>query len=372
MNTYQVDLNALSASGHVVKNMVNDICHITANKRVSTNFEYKHLPVNSYVAIPKVCKLPFRFDLCIKIDTPEFYLLIGNGHLTFGSFWSDNRRIDDIIAPNYKPNVFHNHIPLNEFVNISVIYDFHFMEVLVNEEVRYYSEKERYMKANIRKEFEETALPIKLSCSKQTDLCIKHITVTEFDESIPHSIIYYKIPSPITRNEAVPLGEKPTLESCISLLPQLLQDEIIKTDVFLRTLKPMKFKRQFEKNGNKISYLASDHGFSYNIYPSNDILYHSLSWYIITNGKPELWHRKTDLMEITLNKIAETNEAFAEKMFTNLKECIGCCPCIVKTLYKFNGKKKMSCHGLMDFKMHSLDFEDVRYFIQVVNDLDRV
>lgn len=369
MNTCRVDLNKLMPSGYITKNMIGDLCQIITTSRVSTNFEYKHLPINAYVAVPKECKLPFRIDLCMKLDSPELYLMIGNGHLTFGSYWSDNRRLDDIIAPNHKPNVFHNQIPLNEFVNIAVIYDNQFMEVRVNEEVRYYSEKERYMRASYKKDYGDANFPIKISCSKYTNLIIKDILITEYDERVPSNSIHHLIPSPITRNEAVQLNEKPTLEACISLLPVLLREEIIKTDTFLRTLNPMKFRRQIEKNGNKITYLASDYGFSYNIYPSNDTLYHSLSWYIITNGKPEQWHRKTDLMEQTLNKLAESNCDLAEKLFTNLKECIGCCPCIVKTLYEFNGKKKLSCHGLMDFKMYPSDFLDVRNFIKTINEL---
>ncbi len=369
MNTYQVDLNTLTANGHILMNIVDEMCQITTTRRVSTNFEYKHLPFDTYIAVPKEYKLPFQIDVTFKIDTPELYLLIGNGHLTFGSFWSDNRRLDDIIVPNYKPNVFHNQIPFNEFVKITVIYANQFMEVRVNNEVRYYSTKERYMTPSVRKEYGDRSFPIKISCSKHAKLIMKDITITEYEEDIMPDSKYYVLPSPITRNEAVPLHEKPTLESCISLLPSLLKEEIIKTDTFLRALKPMKFKRQIEKSGNKISYLSSDYGFSYHIYPSNDTLYHSFSWYIITNGKPEQWHRKTDHMVLTLTKIAETNCNFAEKLFGNLKECIGCCPCIVKTPYEFHGTKKISCHGLMEFKMHPSDFEDVRIFIKTVNEL---
>jgi hypothetical protein len=35
--------------------------------------------------------------------------------MDFGTLWSDNRRIDDIIEPNHKPRFFYNHIPMNEF-----------------------------------------------------------------------------------------------------------------------------------------------------------------------------------------------------------------------------------------------------------------
>ncbi|OPJ63786.1 hypothetical protein [Clostridium oryzae] len=114
----------------------------------------------------------------------------------------------------------------------------------------------------------------------------------------------------------------------------------------------MKFKRQIEKHGNKITYLASDYGFSYALRPSNDVLTHSLGWYIITSSKPQFSHRKDDMMEATLNKSAETSEEFAERMFCNLLECIACRKeCAVRTLYEFKGKKKVVCHGLIEFKM---------------------
>lgn len=82
-----------------------------------------------------------------------------------------------------------------------------------------------------------------------------------------------------------------------------------------------------------------------------------------------MWHRKADMMEETLEKLAETSPEFAVRMFSNLTECIACCPCIVKTLYKFNGKKKLACHGIMEFKMCVSDFEDVRTFINTINHL---
>jgi hypothetical protein len=132
----------------------------------------------------------------------------------------------------------------------------------------------------------------------------------------------------------------------------------------------MKFKRQIEKYGNKVTYLAPEYGFSYAIRPSNDVMTHTLSWYIITSSKPELWHRKADRMEETLNLLAETSPELADRMFLNLYECIGCgSQCRVQTLYQFKGKKKAVCHGIMELKMCVPDFEDVRAFISAVSKL---
>lgn len=78
-----------------------------------------------------------------------------------------------------------------------------------------------------------------------------------------------------------------TFEKCISLLPEDIQREIVHINDYLKSLKPLNYKRQIEKNGNKITYVASEYGISYAIYLSNDMFGHSLQWYLLTNGKPE-------------------------------------------------------------------------------------
>lgn len=369
MKKHDVDISSLSLNGYVITEIENDILNVVTTKRLSTKFEDKNMALNSYVYTPNTYRLPLRIDLSIKVDSPGLFLCLGNGHINFGTPWSDNRRIDDIIEPNCKPRFFHNHIPMNEFVDISIIYGFTAMQILVNGEERFYSEKEKYMKSKLLQELNSKGFILKMTCTKRTNLYIKSLSITEYDEApqIVHSNA--DLPQPWTSNEAVAAGQKPTFESCISLLSSEIRDEIIKTDGFLRSLRPMKFKRQLEKHGNKITYLASEYGFSYGVFPSNDVMYHSLCWYILTNSKPEFWHRKADMMEMTLNKLAETSPNFAERMFSNLTECIACCPCSVKTLYEFNSKKKLACHGIMEFKMCVSDFEDVRTFINTINQL---
>jgi hypothetical protein len=132
----------------------------------------------------------------------------------------------------------------------------------------------------------------------------------------------------------------------------------------------MKFKRQVEKNGNKITWVAPEHGFSYAVHPTGDIMTHALSWYIITSGKPETWHRKADHMEEALQRTAESDPALAKRLFDNLSECIGCRRhCMVKTVYTFNGQTKVTCHGLMQFTQSLSDLEDARAFIRQINEL---
>lgn len=370
MKKHDINLCSLLSKGQVITEIKNEMLQVTIPKRLSTNFYKESMALNNYVYLPDTYKLPLRIDLIVKIDSPGLYLFLGKGHLSFGTSWSDNRRIDDIVEPNCKVKFFHNHIPINEFVDISVIYDYKEMQILVNGEERYYSDKEKYMKSKLLRESNNEGFTLKISGNKRTNLTIKSLTLTEYNETAGIVHININLPEPYKSNQAVPPDQKPQFDTCISLLPKEIQQEIIKTDEFLRSLRPIKFKRQIEKHGNKITYLASDIGFSYGVYPSNDIMHHTLGWYVITNGKPEFWHRKADMMEETLKKLAETSPEFAERMFVNLNECIACAPrCLVKTLYEFNGKKKLACHGLMEFKMCVSDFEDVRIFINTINQL---
>jgi hypothetical protein len=369
MIKHNINLNTLLSKGHITTKIQDEMLHVTTTQRIHESFDKENISINSYTYLPDAYKLPLRIDLTIKIDSPGLYLLLGNGHINFGTPWSDNRRIADIIQPNLKPNFFHNHIPMNEFVYISVIYDFKAMQILVNNEERFYSVKEKYMKSELLKDFNDAGFKLKIACTKRADLVIKSLSITEFDGSADITHMNIPLPNPLIINTAITAGQKPELKTCISLLPKDIQNEINKIDTFLRSLKPMKFKRQVEKHGHKITYLASEYGFSYAIHPSNDVLRHSLNWYVITSGKPELWHRKADLMEVTLAKLAETSPEFAERMFLNLAECVGCCQCMAKTPYIFKDKKKLTCHGRMEFKMCAADFDDVRTFINTINKL---
>lgn len=367
LKKHSIELNSVLSKGHIVKEIKNEMLSITTTQRLSNKFDKQDMQINNYAYLPDTYKLPLRIDITLKIDAPGVYLFLGSGHLNFGTPWSDNRRMDDIIEPSHKIRFFHNHIPINEFVDISVVYDFKAIQIIINGEERFYSVKEKYMKSKLLAELNNTGFTFKIASDKNTSLIIKTLNITEYDEiaNIEHHNAV--LPEPIKSNEAVTQDQKPEFDTCISMLPKEIHDEILKTDSYLRSLKPMKFKRQIEKHGNKITYLASDYGFSYTLYLSNDIMTHSLCWYIITNGKPDSWHRKADLMEATLKKLAETSPEYAEKMFNNLAECIGCYnPCLAKTPYEFNGKNKLACHGMMEFKMCVSDFEDARTFINEI------
>jgi hypothetical protein len=216
----------------------------------------------------------------------------------------------------------------------------------------------------------EKGFEVKIACDKLVNLWIQSFSITEYKDTcgiVPSGV---ELPEVIMKNEAIAPGEKPTFEKCISLLPTCIQDEIIKINDDLKSRKPLNFKRQIEKNGNKITYVASNYGVSYAIYLSKDRFDHSLQWYIITNGKPETWHRKADRMEETLNWLADTSPDFAERMFYSFEDCVGCYTnCLAKTQYRFREKLKTVCHGKLKFRMSISGFEDVRTFIEAINNL---
>lgn len=373
MVKHDINLTDLLFRGQIKAEIKDNLLYITNKRSIPTQrFDAGHLSINSYAYLEDKYKLPLRIDITAKIDAPGLYILIGKGHVNFGTLWSDNRRIDDIVAPDRKIKIFHNHMPMNQFADISIIYDLKEMQILVNGQERYYSTKEKYMKASALSEINENGLEVKISCDKLVNLCIKSFSITEYGTcGICHTDV--ELPQAQTKNMAIETGEKPAFEKCISFLPENIQREVIEMDGYLKGLRPLKFKRQLEKNGNKITYVASEYGCSYAIYLSNDIFDHSLQWYLITNGKPETWHRKSNMMEETLNSLAVKNPGFADRMFENLDECVGCYKtCMGRTPYTFNNKRKYACHGKLKFKMGDSGFEDVRTFINEINGLENI
>lgn len=371
MIKHTINLERFLPKGQVACEYRDNMLFMTTKRAIPTQrFDAEHLSINSYIYLPDKYKLPLRIDITAKIDAPGLYLIFGNGHINFGTLCSDNRRIDDIVSPARKTIQFHNCITMNHFTNISLLYDLKEMQIMIDGKERYYSKKERYMKSQAFGEMNKEGFELKIACDKLVNLCIKSVTITEYDDTcgITHSEM--EIPAAIKKNEAIGQDEKPTFDRCISLLPVEIQSEIIKIDEYLKSLKSLKFKRTIEKNGNKITYVASDYGFSYAIYLSNDIFDHSLQWYIITNGKPETWHRKADRMEETLNSLTNISPDFAERMFFNLDDCVGCYKnCLAKTQYRFHGKCKTVCHGKLKFKMSASGFEDVHTFINEISHL---
>ncbi len=148
MNKQTIELSRFLQKGQVVCKVENNLLHMTTNRAIPTQrFDREHLSIVSYIHLSEKFKLPVRIDITVKIDAPGLYVLFGKGHVNFGTLCFDNRRIDDIVSPTRKTAFFHNDMPLNEFTELSLIYDLNEMQILIEGEERYYSKSERYMKA---------------------------------------------------------------------------------------------------------------------------------------------------------------------------------------------------------------------------------
>lgn len=163
-------------------------------------------------------------------------------------------------------------------------------------------------------------------------------------------------------------------ENIISTLPQAFKDEITATDSYLKTMRPLRFKRSVDTKAKKITYIASDYGISYMFKISGTEPAHNFQWYIVCGGKPETWHRRADCMEETLTFIAKTDHPLAERIFNALKTCPGfdnCYGqrCLARTVYSFDGQKKLTCHGRVELGLSRNDFCDAREFICCFNEL---
>jgi len=316
-----------------------------------------------YIMLPGKYRLPLRIEMRVRLDAPLFILLVGEGHISFNTPWQDNRRIEDIVKPSGKPNQgdsFDNRLPQGRFADIAVTYNRDAMQICIDGEERLYTRKMPYMRLAQNGD----GYAIRLVAPKLSALRIQSIRVMEFSAE-----------APIMRGDFVgadiirPPESKPTFGTVIATLPETIRHELQKTDNFLKSLRPLKCKRAVDKNGGKISYVASDFGISYVFNISGEQSVQHFGWYLITAGKAETWHVKNDCMEETLMAIAEVDPALAERIFDALNDCTGCYSpnCLAKRLYMFAGQKRVACHGRVMFGASPADFEAARAFFRYLN-----
>jgi len=375
MKQYNIDLEKVIISGNVDARFINNILHVTTYTQNNHFYQFE-LPINSYIQIPQKYKLPLQIDIRIKIDAPSMYLIFGKGHLTFGTSFLDNRRIGDIIELDAKKTaVFDNRLEINAFTDLTVVYETKFMRISVNDEERFYSKKEKYIKSPLLENANTEGFDLKIAGSKQTSLAIASITVTEFDADELASLRSGQEKSDKSRIcLSIDKKVKSDFEECISMLSPELQSEIKDLDDYLLNHKNLKVKRKIEGTSQacKISYVSS-HGFSYSVHVSENIVDHFFWWYMVSNYTYENKYmgRKNDLTIETLNKVAETSPDIAEQLFSYYDECVGCnknCS-VVRTLYEYSGKKKAVCHGKMIMNMNASTFHNTRRMFKALNEI---
>ena len=366
----------------LMKNTENGLW-FTVTSSPPNNFRHKNAVVRSYLEAEGLYRLPLRIDMTVSLDAPGFCVLLGDaGRVHFCSTWNDNRRIEDIVEPstNGKSMFFANQMPLHTPVAITVIYNLKSMQILINCEQRYYSVKELYMKSSAFPALNAAGFPVRLTCYKRTEVVLHSFTVAESEADI-ETVEQGYMPEPVMSNIALrpgdkpsyenvvaSLGGKPTFDAMIADLPGDIRAKVLEIDGYLRSYKPIKFKRTLEKNGNKVTYVASEAGLSYAIYLSRDLLTHSLQWYILTNSRENWGKRVANDLVTTLEKLSAEDAAFADHIFSCLQDCAGCGgpSCVARSSYTFHGKTTQSCHGKIEFKMSVTEFDDVLRLIQAV------
>lgn len=374
MKRHDVSLENIKTHGKVNAEYVDHILHVTTHLQ-NNRFHVSEMPLVSYICIPGKFKLPLKIDIRVKMDSPSMYVVLGKGHLTFGTSFLDNRRIGDIIEPDIKKtSAFDNSMEANIPYDISIMYGLKFLQVNINGKERYFSKKEKYIKSPLLNQLNQEGFELKIAGSKQNCLSISSIVVTEFDcdeLSNPHPIEntenYAKI------NLSVDKTAKSDFEECISKLSEELQTETRELNQYLLGNKMLKIKRKIEGTSEacKISYVSS-HGFTYGIHISDSIADHFFWWYMVSNNRyqDKYMGRKNDFTIETLNKVKDVSPDIADQLFSYYDECFGCnINCSARTVYEFAGNKKTVCHGKMIMTMKIETFKNLHFLFQALTDI---
>ena len=128
MTEHKIDLTQLQPHGQTFVETKDDVLRFSSAKENPFNVckDTRHY----YVKAPDRYRLPLRLDMNVKIDAPALFVMLGEGSVGFGN---RRGRVDDICGPHSGKNVFFNsRIPINEFIDITLIYDLKEMQILVN------------------------------------------------------------------------------------------------------------------------------------------------------------------------------------------------------------------------------------------------
>lgn len=235
------------------------------------------------------------------------------------------------------------------------------IQILINGEQRYYSTKEKYMKSTAFPELNAAGFRLRLSAHKRTGVLLQNFKITERESEIE-----------IIEKETIPAPSwskivKPTFDSVIDALPEDIHTKIVEIDNFLRSFKPIKFKRIIDKNGGKITYLASDAGVSYVIMPHRNVMRHTFGSYLLWNSKDSLGKHNSEPLSDAFEKLAKEDTGFVNRILSYKTDCIGCHQgCICRVSYSVQGKMYSACHGKIEFKMILSEFDDVMRLIKVI------
>jgi hypothetical protein len=317
----------------------------------------------NYAYITDKLKLPFRIDITLKTNSPAFKFRIGKGHILFGGSSYSRFGIShkDILSGTTDTVKYDcdNILPINEYVDLSVIYGNKKTWVEFNGQPCYYTGKAPYLKLlaeNAVPDVFKDGLDFAIVCGGDVELRIKSLMFSEYEdrEAIPVEI------------ENLP--ELSAFEWYLKSLPHEVRDEAVKTDEYL--MKDMKTSLKFKKSidGDGKLYYDSPCGLQY-----------SMQRYGIGESHFMFWNKeRVSNLGTVLNKLAESSPEFADRLFAGISEHLGgrggCKQCAsidcwsMKSI-EYNGEIKRACKGAISFKWLQSEFEDVRKVIAAVNDV---
>jgi hypothetical protein len=316
----------------------------------------------NYAYIDRRFKLPFRIDIVLMTNSPEFKLRFGRGHVMFTG--SLNRkgfgiRRADILTGREETtkNDYDNVLPINEYVEVSIIYGSKTTWIKLNGRHCYQTGKAPYIglmeSGRIPAEY-ANGLDFAIACGAGVELMIKSLSFTEYDNDEP--VIHHAIAS---------YPELTAYEWYIKSLPHEVRDEAVATDMYLMNDMNaiFKFRKSIDKDGKLLYESPCGLRYSMNRYGIGES--HAVSW---------------DKLGRVLDALAGSSPEFAGRMFENIdagvssrggEKCAQCSTidCANMKITEFGSEKRRSCGGAMQFKWRPADFADLRKLIAAAKDI---
>ena len=312
------------------------------------------------IRIPDKLNLPFRIDVTMKTNSSDFSFIVGKGGVAFSGFINQSgggiRRTDIVTGKSESvKHEFGNDVPLDEYMNLSVIYGNKITWIELNDVVCYPSAKTPYVKLlqdNALSNGFSDGFGFAIGCGKNVELMIKSLSITQYEHD------EFELPLCLTN-----FTEPSSFDWFIKSLPHYLHNETIMIDKFLLhdMKKSMRFTRSTDKYGNvsynspcnfqvKLRKYTSDSGVNIDEHGSGAI---QTNW-------------NADRIPDVLRELEKLSTEFADKTFSRMQVCnTPSCKAGNSTIV-YNNETKKTCGGNMKFIWQASEFEDMRKIVTAV------
>jgi len=340
---YDIPLELITTNGNGIIKIDNGELHITNNK----------------ICIPSTFKLPFRIDITLKANSSNFKLEVGKGSIRFaGDIQKSGGGIlrADILTGKAEPVKYEygNELPLDEFIDLSVMYGSKATWVELNGMKCYLNSTAPYIQLLGQNELSEELVGgfnIALGCGTKRTLVVKSFAITEYENDEPE-----------LTNDELHLSTLSSFEWYIKSLPPEIQMTALSLDtLIMRELKTtLKFNRSIDKYGY-VTYKTT-YGLQYQVRGFGKNRKQTINW-VQSKNKP-------DYTNEIFNNLFETSPEFAEALFNKLKQCN---PhkreCNKRTSIDLNGNLKHVCKSKIPFNMTPSGFDDIKKVILAASEI---